>query len=787
MPAKSEKQRKFMAVVRAYKRGKVKGKVSKSVRDAAKSMSDKEVSDFMKKDASGKMLRKALEKVGPEHISGIDVRILKELGLPSTEPTGNMLISALMKRYRGWQGSPTTQAKAIFAPTAKREKVMKRLYHGSDKMVELASPAVEKDRKMLAELGGLTRSKLIKSSAFRRGFMEKMANRLLQSTGKAVAGLTDDALKAGLDDILTTWADKGDNLALDRLRRLVAQSGGADDALAGLRNQLDDQTLKALQLQDDLAKQQAQAAKVRMELEASNRAKGMSDLRADDLEQALKTSTRATEDMTARHADAVDRLLNTTSELGDVRGSLNRYKYWAPRAAMLTGGAGLVTGAGAKPTYDLVSGWSEDKTASAREMVKEAININRVHKAMANRALKTKLWAAIGGLRGITDPDELLKFVNDRARKPLSMRSVLRRPVDTTSNFLRGAFGNVEAAGGPLTKDQFRDNFVRLMNRTADDSGNLMLRPEKEWVTSAGKPNTFNLGDTGFKAAISGNELNPMVPMWDALYRGDIDKNLFKSLYNQDVAKALKSGLGDEFLVKLHKAGINPENVDPKQLRQMAAAHLKQNVKSKGLGGASERLNQTMALVPEWSGLANLPGHAEVLGLYGSMGFAPARAHGMAMMYRPGGALRKDSVQRFKDLIGSDPGRIVVDARVVNRRKGVDQLLDDIASKRNLAYADDPAVKALGGGDDEALWVNFMRDRLQGADPLRKSVAGLDLDPLRQSQNRLAKAMESLESRKLPMDKFTRNLDPAADVFDRVGRMAARMPERIRPQVPSFA
>lgn len=56
MPAKSEKQRKFMALVRAFKRGEKSGdEVSQAVKDAAAGMTDEEVTDFMKtsKDEKG--------------------------------------------------------------------------------------------------------------------------------------------------------------------------------------------------------------------------------------------------------------------------------------------------------------------------------------------------------------------------------------------------------------------------------------------------------------------------------------------------------------------------------------------------------------------------------------------------------------------------------------------------------------------------------------------------------------------------------------------------------------
>ena len=49
MPAKSKQQQKFMGLVHAYKKGEVPAsKVSKAVKDAAKSMSGKSVKKYAK-------------------------------------------------------------------------------------------------------------------------------------------------------------------------------------------------------------------------------------------------------------------------------------------------------------------------------------------------------------------------------------------------------------------------------------------------------------------------------------------------------------------------------------------------------------------------------------------------------------------------------------------------------------------------------------------------------------------------------------------------------------------
>jgi len=52
VPAKSEKQRRLMAAARAYKRGEYKGEPSEEVKRLAAEMTDKELTDFMKKEAA---------------------------------------------------------------------------------------------------------------------------------------------------------------------------------------------------------------------------------------------------------------------------------------------------------------------------------------------------------------------------------------------------------------------------------------------------------------------------------------------------------------------------------------------------------------------------------------------------------------------------------------------------------------------------------------------------------------------------------------------------------------
>ena len=50
MPSESDRQQRFMRLVRAYKHGHVKN-VSKEVKDAAESMTDEQINDFADKKA----------------------------------------------------------------------------------------------------------------------------------------------------------------------------------------------------------------------------------------------------------------------------------------------------------------------------------------------------------------------------------------------------------------------------------------------------------------------------------------------------------------------------------------------------------------------------------------------------------------------------------------------------------------------------------------------------------------------------------------------------------------
>lgn len=59
MPAKSEKQRRLMSAARAYKRGEYKGEPSDEIKRLAESMSDEDLTDFMKKEA---LLKLALSR-----------------------------------------------------------------------------------------------------------------------------------------------------------------------------------------------------------------------------------------------------------------------------------------------------------------------------------------------------------------------------------------------------------------------------------------------------------------------------------------------------------------------------------------------------------------------------------------------------------------------------------------------------------------------------------------------------------------------------------------------------
>ena len=65
MPAKSDKQKRFMGMVKAYKKGKLdtsKLKNIDAIKKAAKSMSDKDVDDFLKEEHLRQLIKKEILK-----------------------------------------------------------------------------------------------------------------------------------------------------------------------------------------------------------------------------------------------------------------------------------------------------------------------------------------------------------------------------------------------------------------------------------------------------------------------------------------------------------------------------------------------------------------------------------------------------------------------------------------------------------------------------------------------------------------------------------------------------
>lgn len=431
-------------------------------------------------------------------------------------------------------------------------------------------------------------------------------------------------------------------------------------------------------------------------------------------------------------------------------------------------------------------------------MYKEAVDYNKLMGAMNNRAFKTKLWSVIGGIRGIKDPAELAKFVNNRVHSELSLKGAYLRPAQTIRNFVSNAIGKGRGSAAKDTATSMRDNFIHLMNRTKDDAGRLRLRSDigdRISKVPDGR-NTYRLGNTGFSAAISPGELgSPFSPMWDALYHTDTYKktgSLYQPLQNQIISNALKeTDLADDFLLKLHKAGVNPDDLDPKMIRELAAEHLK-GVPVPGLGGADKRLTEAIEMMPSWSGLTTIPGHEQVGGLYGTMGFVPIKNQMGAMMYRPGGMRsKKELAQRYKDLMfGMDPRRTVADASRVGNRSAVMDLFDEVGAGIEGDLYAGKAGKALSGKEDDMMWLAGIRDRFKNDPKLRAAVKGDDLVGARDKLNRWNDMFEGLLETpvvSVPKDKVTEGSDFYGHLLDQAARMRNAIPgmSRVIPELPS--
>lgn len=161
--------------------------------------------------------------------------------------------------------------------------------------------------------------------------------------GRAVGSLSDDAARAQLDQILSAWADKGDDAALKILRGSQGQSDDAQRIIKELREKLSRQA-------DELNRTHSARAQAAQEARYAG-------LKADDLTQSVEEMSKALDDANKAHLGLGNRYRETAAELGGVRDSLQRYQKYTPYmlGGAALGGTGLGVG-GAK----LVDAMGED-------------------------------------------------------------------------------------------------------------------------------------------------------------------------------------------------------------------------------------------------------------------------------------------------------------------------------------------------------------------------------------------------------------------------------------------
>jgi len=187
-----------MAIVREYKRGKRKN-VSKKVRDAAGSMSDKEVTDFMKKGAPLIDINKILGGLADTHISDIPKHLRKTYSLPDI-PTGGYVESAIRKYHGIGAGDPTTSVgKAVFSDDDTFQEALKEVYRGNEANAAMDVLGVGKRRDALRQLLDHIQANRLSKEGQAQEIIEGVPNTDLYgaSAGLGLAGLGSGAMVQG--------------------------------------------------------------------------------------------------------------------------------------------------------------------------------------------------------------------------------------------------------------------------------------------------------------------------------------------------------------------------------------------------------------------------------------------------------------------------------------------------------------------------------------------------------------------------------------------------------------
>jgi len=307
---------------------------------------------------------------------------------------------------------------------------------------------------------------------------------------------------------------------------------------------------------------------------------------------------------------------------------------------------------------------------------KEAISRQMVHKAMRTRATRQAMWQLVGMLKGQKAPGD---YAANLARTKL-----------TPANLYK-AIRNKELPKSKVTRDiydQLAQVQAQLMNRTSQEIGiprlkgllgqrrldDMSLRPQDEWVKvveTKGRGAGFEIpGAHGGKVYArlenylpgysSVTDLSPIGP--------DGTKLRLSKPRRTQIAEMLAANppkLREEFRQYLQSEGVDITKLTPTQLniRLNNFAKTKKNLVP-DMGDLTSFIERASEAIPTWGGMATMPGHAEVAGLYGHAGFMPTMFDGLPMLVRKGGKKLPgwwDKLQkaRFRDAYGTDPTGIL--------------------------------------------------------------------------------------------------------------------------------
>lgn len=421
-------------------------------------------------------------------------------------------------------------------------------------------------------------------------------------------------------------------------------------------------------------------------------------------------------------------------------------------------------------------GMAEDKEA----LYKEAISAEVVRNAIAKRAKWQRMWQKIlkteaaGAMRYADDPKLMAKL---ERTSPYLVKDMNAQQLQ---NFLAQTAEQVgqQAGRGKLGNEQMPKIIRQLLNREQIGK-NLRLRPKAERMgthipKSVAPPKgkydqVFTMpgkGDEVFAARLKPGPKGTMHTEWSGL-ANTAYQDLQTPLSVQHFQKILDAPPGTALAAKrkslfkeLIEAGMGDDlmELDPSELGKLVADFNSRNAPP-SLRNMASTLNRATKHMPLESGILTQPGHPQVAGLYGGLGFRPVVTDTGGALFRPGG-LRKDlpGINHFEQVIGASPGDLIRKSREVDDIVNLNKMLD-----RGIKVNPKKLRAGLVPEEVANLSSNLQEPRLKETVQRVRDAAGKEM---------------TMHNRALHLYD-----EPVADdVFTRIFRGDSRLPKNVTPE-----